>query len=213
MTRSRAVRALAVALLLPAALLASPSPDGLSGIIRLPSAHIGSGTTTFHRDDGTGIGASATYPLFRGLEGGLTRFDGDFGLHAKFQLVPEVTTEDTFLPAFAFGVQDFRRDFGPRRYFWAVSKTFTYPNWTVHGGMRRSDGFFSGDKEYYGGLEVPVSTAFRFKTEYDFGTRLGSYGVETQVRPNVVAYAVMLDAYGSRPNSTRMLGISYQSHF
>ncbi|MBI3889958.1 MAG: hypothetical protein HY303_00340 [Candidatus Wallbacteria bacterium] len=188
---------------------AAPSPDGLSGIIRLPSAFVQMGTATYRR--GSEFGASFTYPVMPALEAGLTRERGEFGIHAKAQILQ--ASPDSFMPAIALGVQDIHETFGKKKWFWAASLAVPQGGPALHAGVRRSDGPLSGTSSTFGGLEMPIADNFKAKTEYDWGTKSGSAGVEVHFNGNLVAYDYILDAFGSGPASSNLIGISFQDSF
>lgn len=200
--------ALTVALLSPGQAPAAPTPDGLSGLIRMPTAFVRMGTATYRR--GSEFGASFAYPVMPSLEAGLTRERGEFGIHAKAQVFG---SSESLLPAVALGVRDLHESFGKRSWFWAFSKATPGGELAVHGGVRRGDGPFSGATDWFGGVEVPMTPTFKAKAEYDWGGKSGSAGIEVRIGGNLVAYDYILDAFGSGPASSNMIGISFQDQF
>ena len=207
-------RMLAVLVALPGLLLAAaaaqaaPSPDGLTGVVRAPSAYVAISSSTYLRDGE--MGASFTYPVFKMLEAGLTRDRGEFALHTKLQLLPDAA--GTPLPALAMGVRDIDERMGKREYFWVASKTFESLGCTLHAGLRRETGFFAGNKSTFGGIEIPLFSVVRLKADYDWGRRTGSPGIELNLG-RVTVYDYVLDLIGNRTPSTNLIGLSYQETF
>jgi hypothetical protein len=131
------------------------------------------------------------------------------------QFLPEIAPEDGGfgLPAVAVGVQDIGRAHGPRRYFWVASKQLAEMGLIGHAGLRCSQGFSSGAKTWFGGLELSLGSMLNLKSEYDWDTRTGSSGIEVRINSRLVAFDHVLDLFGDRKSPSNMIGLSYQEHF
>lgn len=199
-----------VTLLASSPLLAVPSPEGLSGILRLPSAFVSVGTAGYlHKGD---AGVSFAYPLSQGIEAGMTRKGGATAFHTKVQVIPG--SKDSLMPVVAAGVQDLKKDLGPRNYFWVMSKHSSMLEATLHAGVRRSKGFFSGKPSYFAGAEYTVLGPIHMKGEYDWGTDSGSVGVEFQLNPSLAVFDYYLDSLGnSTMAASNLIGVSFQTSF
>ncbi|MBI4871056.1 MAG: hypothetical protein HY814_05775 [Candidatus Riflebacteria bacterium] len=185
---------------------AGPAPEGLSSVIRAPTAFVELGTSTYYR--GSGLGFGFTYPLLQALEGGLTRENDRFAFHGKVQLLGAGGA----LPALAVGARDFMRDGGPTEYFWVMSKTLGEGGPALHGGVRRVEGFLKGPATGFAAAEMPFGEVLRLMGEYDWGLRSASLGAQIQIRPNVYAFDHVRDAFG-QGKASNVIGLSIQGQF
>jgi hypothetical protein len=199
--------ALACALAAPAS--AVPTVRGATGLIQIPTAQIAQSTGLVYRANK--IQTSGTQPLMF-MEGGFLNRDGKTIYDAKLQILPDITSEDEWIPGIAIGMRGVGNN-PDREWYAVVSKNFSFPKFTIAYGMSKRGSWSRSKYESFYGVEVPLFFGLSLVADRDGRTDATNAGARWRWK-NVVVYDYVEDFRNPQDRKHRnVVGVCYQSQF
>jgi hypothetical protein len=215
MRRSGLVRLLAAGFALAAAVpsLAVPTVRGATGFIFIPNANLAASTSAFYQGDKVATSGTRS---FSAVEGGILNRDGRNFYDFKLQLLPDITTDDEWVPGVAIGLRGLssRNDF--REYYALVQKHFRFPECTIVWGMSKAISWKHGSKKAFYGIEVPLFAGISVLADHDGQRDVTNAGVRFVFKKHFCFYDYVEDVRrrGGDPATRRnLVGACYQSQF
>lgn len=193
--------------------LAFPSIRGGSGLITIPTAAVERSTSVFS-SKGKLVPSYTQSMGFAEL--GIQNQDGTNFYSAKICPIPEVSSEELWVPAMAAGVRGVSGSNEKREYYFVLSKKFTFPQSTVSFGMCRASGWSHGTNSLFYGIDLPLLDSVSLLADHDRRDGLTNVGVRAVFKKSFCIYDYVLDVLRKGPESGRrqnIIGVCYQNHF
>ena len=203
---------LALLLLLAAPVLAVPTIRGATGLIFVPDAKLAQSTTAFFRDGKIGTGGTKNFMF---MEGGISNRDSETFYDFKLQALPDITTDQEWIPAVAMGIRGVGKINDQREWYLAVTKKFSFPDCTLTWGLSKQE-FWDSAKKSFWGIEVPLFAGISLLADRDGFGQGWNAGARWTFKKHFVIYDYVEDVRrkGPEPLSRRnLVGACYQSHF
>ena len=193
------------------AALAVPTLRGATGFILVPSAKLTQAASIFTRE---GKVATSGTQSFSAVEGGVLNENGKNFYNGKLQLLPDLTTEDEWIPGVAIGIRGLSSTNERRDYYALVQKHFTFPDCTIVVGMNKEGSWKNGSWKTFYGVEVPLFMGISVLADHEGQTNRTNLGVRWVFMKTFAVYDYLEDARGKTNEPKRnIIGACYQKHF
>lgn len=190
---------------------AVPTLRGATGFILIPSAKLQQAASIFTRE---GKVATSGTQSFSAVEGGVLNEDGRNFYNGKLQLLPDVTSDEEWIPGVAVGIRGLASTNERRDYYALVQKHFTYPDCTVVWGMNKEGSWKNGAWKAFYGVEVPLFMGISVLADHEGQTDRTNVGVRWVFMKTFAFYDYLEDARGKSAEPKRnIIGACYQKHF
>lgn len=191
--------------------LAVPTLRGATGFILVPTAQLTQAASIFTRE---GKVATSGTQAYSAVEGGVLNEDGRNFYNGKLQLLPDITSDDEWIPGVAIGVRGVAGTNERRDYYAVVQKHFRFPDCTLVFGMNKTVSWKHGDWKAFYGLEVPLFMGISVLADHEGQTRKTNVGVRWVLKKTFCFYDYLEDARGQTANpKVNILGACYQKQF
>ena len=190
---------------------AVPTVRGATGLVVIPSAQLQEGAAFFTTD---GKVATAGEKVFSAVEGGVLSRDGRTFYDGKLQVLPDITSEDEWIPGVAVGLRGVSSTNEKRDYYFVLQKKFSYPDVTVVYGMDKMASWKLGHFKSFFGAEVPLFAGFTVLADHEAQLGTTNVGVRWVYNKTFGFYDYLEDARGKGPDAKKnTVGACYQKKF
>lgn len=190
---------------------AVPTVRGATGFISIPSAKVMQSASIFTRNGN--VSTTGTH-AFSVVEGGVLNQNGRNFYNGKIQLLPDVTTDDEWIPGVAVGLRGLSETNEQRDYYFLLQKKFTYPECTVVWGMNKIGSWKNGSWAGFYGVEVPLFMGFTVVADHENQNNVTNVGVRWVFQKTFAIYDYYEDATGKSANPKQnTIGACYQKRF
>ena len=190
---------------------AVPTVRGATGFIAIPSAQLMQSAAIFTR---SGVVSTTGTQSFSVVEGGVINQNGRNFYNGKAQILPDITTDDEWVPGVAVGVRGLGSTNENRDYYFLLQKKFTFPECTVVWGMNKLVDWKTGKWGGFYGVELPLFMGFTVLADHENHTNITNMGVRWVFQKTYAVYDYYEDALGRSANPKQnTIGACYQKHF
>lgn len=190
---------------------AVPTVRGATGFILVPSAKTMQSAAIFTRNGQVSTTGTQGVSV---VEGGVLNTEGRNFYNGKVQLLPDITSDDEWIPGCAVGIRGLSTSNEQRDYYGLLQKKFTFPECTAVFGMNKLGSWKNGTWKAFYGIEVPLFAGFTVLADHENQTNVTNVGVRWVFQKTFAIYDYYEDARGKTANpKTNTIGASYQKHF
>ena len=190
---------------------AVPTVRGATGLVFIPDTQVQDAAALFtEQGKVTTLGDKS----FSAFEGGLMSQDGRTFYDGKIQLLPDITSDEEWVPGVAIGIRGVAAENDRREFYLVTSKKFSYPQCTIVGGLERVGAFKGSPTHGFYGLELPLFAGLEVLVDHENAGGTTNAGLRYTVAKTVSIYDYILDARGHTDTSKQnIVGACYQKHF